>query len=137
MADLAQLGLNTLGLHTDAPMLAEPPDGPVMPYVRRYEPVVLSHYRKPTPDTYVDIFAASFETQCDDAAREVAAPYSRDPMLLGCCMADCPFLTDGDAEWSGGATWPRILLHIRPRFPATASDTEINAPAEASAIRMV
>jgi len=117
MADLERLGLNTLGIHTDAPMLTDPPAGPVMPYVRRYEPIVLSHYLKPTPETYVDIFAPAFETQCDTVAREMAAPYAADPMLLGYCMADCPIMTDGDAQWSGGTTWPRVLRNLGAGAP--------------------
>jgi len=117
MADLERLGLNTLGIHTDAPMLTDPPAGPVMPYVQHYEPIVLSHYRKPTPETYIDIFAPAFEKQCDTVAREMAAPYAADPMLLGYCMADCPIMTDGDAQWSGGTTWPRVLRNLGAGAP--------------------
>jgi len=102
---------------TDAPMLTDPPAGPIVPYVRRYEPIILSHYRKPTPDAYVDIFAPAFETQCDVAAREMAAPYAADPMVLGYCMADCPILTDSDAKWSGGTTWPRVLRNLGAEAP--------------------
>ncbi len=50
LADLRRLGLNTLGIHTDAPMLTEPPGKALFPYVKRYEPLVLSHYRKPTAE---------------------------------------------------------------------------------------
>jgi hypothetical protein len=117
MADLEHLGLNTLGIHTDSPMLNNPPAGPVMPYVRQYEPIVLSHYRKPTPASYVDIFAAAFAAQCDNAAREMAAPYAADPMMLGYCMADCPVMTDGDAQRSGGTTWPRVLRNLGAGAP--------------------
>ena len=117
LADCRRLGINTLGIHTDAAMLTDPPDGPIMPYVRRYEPVVLSHYLGPTPEAYVDIFAPGFEAQCDGAAREMAAPYADDPMLLGYCMADCPILTDGDARWSRGTTWPRVLRNLGAEAP--------------------
>jgi hypothetical protein len=117
MADLERLGLNTLGIHTNAPMLTEPPAGPIMPYVRRYEPIVLSHYLKPPPERYVDIFAPAFETQCATAARTMAAPYAADPMLLGYCMADCPILTDGDVESMGGTTWPRVLRNLGAGAP--------------------
>jgi hypothetical protein len=110
LSDMKRLGLNTLGIHTDAPMLTGPPAA--MPYVRRYEPIVLSHYRKLGPEVYVDIFASAFEAQCDAAAQKMAAPYANDPMLLGYCMADCPVLTDRDAQWYGGTTWPRILRNL-------------------------
>ncbi len=93
------------------------PTGALMPYVRRYEPIVLSHYRNPTPETYVDIFADSFVTQCDKAAQKMAAPYANDPMLLGYCMADCPILTDNDAQWHKGTTWPRILRNLGADAP--------------------
>jgi hypothetical protein len=123
VADLKRLGLNTLGIHTDARMLTDRPAGSIMPYVRRYEPIVLSHYRKPAPEAYVDIFAAAFESQCDTAAREMAAPYAADPMLLGYCMADCPILTDGDARWSGGTTWPRVLRNLGANAPGKQAYT--------------
>lgn len=70
-----------------------------------------------TPRAYVDIFAPAFETQCDTAARKMAAPYATGPMLLGYCMADCPILTDGDARWSGGTTWPRVLRNLAADAP--------------------
>ncbi len=117
VTDLQRLGLNTLGIHTDAPILCDPPDGPVIPYVRQYEPINLSHYRNPTPETYVDIFSTSFERQCDTAARRMAAPYATDPMIVGYCMADCPIVTDGDAKWKGGTTWTRVLRNLGPTAP--------------------
>lgn len=117
MSDMKRLGLNTLGIHTDAPMLTDTPAGALMPYVRRYEPIVLSHYRKPSPEVYVDIFAEKFVAQCDKAAKEMAAPYANDPMLLGYCMADCPILTDRDAQWHKGTTWPRILRNLGEDSP--------------------
>jgi hypothetical protein len=112
LSDMKHLGLNTLGIHTDERMLTNPPGGAIMPYVRRYEPIVFSHYRKPKPEAYVDIFSAAFERQCDVAARKMAAPYADDPMLLGYCMSDCPILTDNDVRWLGGSTWPRILRNL-------------------------
>ena len=44
LADLRRLGLNTLGVHTSAPMLTEPPGQASFPYVAVYEPLRLSHY---------------------------------------------------------------------------------------------
>lgn len=117
LADIERLGLNTLGIHTDAQILTDPPAGAYIPYVRRYEPIVFSHYLKPPPERYVDIFAPAFEKQCATAAQEMAAPYVEDPMLLGYCMADCPILTDGDVKSMGGTTWPRILRNLGARAP--------------------
>jgi len=104
--DMKRFGLNTFGVHTNAPSLTEPPLGPVMPYVRRYEPVILSHYKNPT---HIDIFELDFEKQCDDVAQKMAAPYVNDPMLLGYCMSDLPSMTDADAEIYNSTTWPREL----------------------------
>ncbi|MHC4231610.1 MAG: hypothetical protein ACYSO7_07410 [Planctomycetota bacterium] len=115
--DLKRLGLNTLGIHTDSAMLNDPPSGPILPYVRNYEPVILSHYLNPEPETYVDIFAPAFRIQCDAAARKTVAPYVNDPMLLGYSMADCPILTDGDVKSMGGTTWPRVLRNLGPNTP--------------------
>lgn len=106
ISDMKRFGLNTLGVHTDAPSLTEPPLGPVMPYVRRYEPIILSHYKNPK---HIDIFEPAFEKQCSDAAHKMAAPYVNDPMLLGYCMSDLPSMTDTDAEIYHSTTWPREL----------------------------
>lgn len=106
LADMEMLGLNTLGVHTNAPSLTEPPLGPVMPYVRRYEPIILSHYKNPK---HIDIFEPTFEKQCEDAAIKMAGPYMNDPMILGYCMSDLPSMTDADAEIYKSTTWPREL----------------------------
>ena len=45
--DLKRLGINTLGMHTDAPMLTDKPDGAIVPYLRSFKPIVLDHYRHP------------------------------------------------------------------------------------------
>ena len=116
-ADMKRLGLNTLGIHTDSEMPNNPPAGPILPYVRNYEPILLSHYLNPEPETYVDIFASAFKTQCDNAARKMAAPYADDPMLLGYCMADCPIMTDGEVKSMGGTTWPRVLRNLKANAP--------------------
>lgn len=117
LADLRRLGLNTLGIHTDAPMLTEPPGQALFPYVARYEPLVLSHYRKPSPETYADVFSPKYEAICEAAAREMAEPYANDPMILGYCMADVPAMTDNDAEWHKGTTWPRRLRNLGGNAP--------------------
>ena len=106
LGDMKTFGLNTFGVHTDAPSLTEAPLGPVMPYVRRYEPVILSHYRNPK---HIDIFEPEFEKQCEERAKEMAGPYVNDPMILGYCMSDLPSMTDIDAEMYNSTTWPREL----------------------------
>lgn len=106
LGDMKRFGLNTFGVHTDAPSLTEPPLGPVMPYVRRYEPLILSHYKNPK---HSDIFEPAFAKQCDEAAQRMAAPYVDDPMLLGYCMSDLPSMTDMDAKIYKSTTWPREL----------------------------
>ena len=117
LADLRRLGLNTLGIHTNAEMLTHPPGQARFPFVAPYEPLVLSHYLKPQPDAYADIFAPEFEALCERTARRVAAPYRDDPMVLGYCMADCPPLTDNEAEWNGSTTWPRRLRNLAADAP--------------------
>lgn len=117
-ADLERLGINTLGMHTDAPMLTDKPNGAVVPYLRSFKPIVLDHYRHPAPEAYVDIFAREFEEQCNRTARKEAGPYREDPMLLGYCMSDCPIFTDTDVRSMGGsATWPRILRNLGSDAP--------------------
>jgi len=116
LADCRRLGLNSLGIHTDERLLAAP-YGPVLPYVRRYEPLLLSHYRKPSPEAYADVFSSEYEANCKAAAREMAEPYANDPMILGYCMADVPAMTDRDAEWHKGTTWPRRLRNLGARAP--------------------
>ncbi len=117
LADLRRLGLNTLGIHTNATMLTHPPGKARFPFVAPYEPLALSHYLKPQPDAYADIFAPGFEARCERTARRVAAPYRNDPMVLGYCMADCPPLTDNEAEWNGSTTWPRRLRNLPAEAP--------------------
>jgi len=85
--------------------------------VARYEPLVLSHYRKPSPETYADVFAPEYEATCEAAAREMAEPYANDPMILGYCMADVPAMTDNDAEWHKSTTWPRRLRNLGADSP--------------------
>ncbi len=115
LADLRRLGLNTLGIHTSAPMLTHPPGHARFPFVAPYEPLKLSHYLKPGPEEYADVFAPEFEALCERTAAETAAPYRDDPMVLGYCMADCPPLTDSEAEWAGTTTWPRRLRNFGAR----------------------
>jgi hypothetical protein len=98
-------------------MLTEPPGKAKFPYVKRYEPLVLSHYRNPAPETYADVFSPDYEATCDVAAGKMAAPYADDPMILGYCMADVPAMTDNEAEYKKSTTWPRRLRNLGTRAP--------------------
>ncbi len=115
-ADCQRLGLNSLGMHTDERLL-NPPYGPFFPYIRTYEPVLVSFHRRPKPAAYVDVFAPAFVTQCDAAARKMAAPFADDPMLLGYCMADIPSFTDQETWWRKTTTWPRVLRNLGADAP--------------------
>ncbi len=117
LADLRRLGLNSLGIHTSAQALTHPPGQAAFPFVAPYEPLVLSHYRKPQPDAYVDIFSAEYDAICEQTAAKFAAPYRDDPMVLGYCMADCPPLTDNEAQRNGSTTWPRKLRNLAAAAP--------------------
>ncbi len=117
LADLRRLGLNTLGVHTSAPMLTEPPGQASFPYVAVYEPLRLSHYVNPPPEAYVDVFAPEYRAICESAASEMVEPYASDPMILGYCMADGPPMTDQEAEWKKGTTWPRRLRNLDADAP--------------------
>lgn len=111
-ADLDRLGINTLGWHTDALMLTDKPYEAVVPYLRSFKPIVLDHYRNPTVDAFMDVFAPEFEKLCDKTAKNVAAPYKDDPMLLGYCMSDCPIFTDNDIRFMGVTSWSRVLPNL-------------------------
>lgn len=117
-ADLKRLGINTLGMHTDAPTLTDKPSGAVVPYFRSYKPIVLDHYRNPKAEAFVDVFAPEFEKLCDEEAKKVAVPYADDPMLLGYCMSDGPIFTDDDIKSRRGSTsWSRILRNLGADAP--------------------
>lgn len=117
LADLHRLGLNSLGIHTNAHSLTHPPGQAAFPFVAPFEPLVLSHYRRPQPEAYADIFSTDYEKTCEQTAEEFAAPYRNDPMVLGYCMADCPPLTDNEAQQHGSTTWPRKLRNLGPQAP--------------------
>ena len=114
VADCRRLGLNTLGFHSEAPMLIDPPLGPVMPYIRQYEPVRFSFWRRPKPEAYVDVFSPGFEDRCDAAAHRLVRPYADDRMIVGYAMADVPILSDKESRWSKVTTWPRVLRNLGP-----------------------
>ena len=118
--DLARLGLNTLGIHSEPPVLIEPE--PIAPYVARFDPVDIPHWKTPGPEEFVDVFAPDFARRCEQVARELVEPRARDPFVVGFAMTDCPVMTDHDArgreETIYGAprpalpTWPRVLRNL-------------------------
>ena len=110
--DLKRLGINTLGIHTDAVMLTEPPGYACYPYVAEFTPLKLSHYLDPSPRTYMDVFSKEYANICEKTAKEMVAPYANDPMILGFCMSDCPLFTDGEAKRFKGTTFPRQIRNL-------------------------
>ena len=127
LSDLKRLGINTLGIHTDAPMLTEPPGQASFPYVAEYTPLKLSHYLNPTPETYTDIFSKDYADICEKTAKEMVAPYANDPMILGFCMSDCPLFTDGEAKWFKGTTFPRQIRNLGSESPGKQSYVDLMA----------
>jgi hypothetical protein len=117
LKDLKRLGINTLGIHTDAPMLTEPPGNARFPYVAEYTPLKLSHYLNPSPESYMDIFSQDYVDICEQTAKAMVAPYANDPMILGFCMSDCPLFTDGEAKWYNGTTFPRQIRNLGSHSP--------------------
>lgn len=123
--DLNRLGINTLGMHTNAQMLTDFPFTPKVPYLRSYKPLVLDHYRHPKSEVYIDIFDTSFEELCNESAEKITTTYVNDPMLLGYCMADCPIFTDEDvSEMGATTTWPRLLRNLGSLAPGKQAYVE-------------
>jgi hypothetical protein len=114
-----KLGITALGVHNDATHLTNPPQGAILPYIRRYQPVVLSHYTYPKAANYHDVFAPQFVAHCDMVAKQQALPYKDDPMLIGYSMADAPLLTDAAVRHrpEGATTWPRVLRNLGSEAP--------------------
>ena len=114
-----KLGITALGIHNDAATLTNKPQRAILPYVRRYQPVVLSHYTYPKAAHYHDVFAPQFIAHCDAVAEQQALPYKDDPMLIGYSMADAPLLTDTAVRNrpQGATTWPRVLRNLAEHAP--------------------
>ncbi|MDE0865274.1 MAG: hypothetical protein OSA98_15900 [Rubripirellula sp.] len=114
-----KLGITALGVNNDAATLTNPPRGAILPYVRRFLPLVLSHYTFPKAEQYHDVFAPEFVTHCEQVAREQAAPYKNDPMLIGYIMSDAARLTDLSVRGrpSGATTFPRVLRNLGSDAP--------------------
>ena len=126
-SDLKRLGLNTIGIHTNAPCSGGHVDD-VVAYVARYDPVDIPHYKEDTgPGKFFDVFSNRFDAICDRRAREMVEPRANDPRVLGYSMTDCPVFTDLDAAERGmtiyGAprtelpTWPRVLRNLGAEAP--------------------
>ena len=58
--ELNILGINSLGIHTDAPMLTSPVGHSIRPYVAQYLPLKLCHYLNPENESFYDIFSDGF-----------------------------------------------------------------------------
>lgn len=126
-SDLTHLGLNTIGIHTNAPSTGELIDS-VVAYVARYDPVDIAHYKDDIgPERFPDVFSEAFDAICDRCARAMVKPRADDPLVLGFSMTDCPVFTDLDAAERGmtiyGAprselpTWPRVLRNMGAETP--------------------
>jgi hypothetical protein len=125
--DLNHLGLNTIGIHTNAPPTGDVVPG-IAPYVARYNPVQIPHFKDDTgPEKFHDVFSEDFDRHCDQRARELVKPRANDPLVLGFSMTDCPLFTDQDSAERGmtiyGAprkempTWPRVLRNLGAEAP--------------------
>jgi hypothetical protein len=125
--DLNHLGLNTIGIHTNAPPTGDVVDG-VAPYVARFNPVDIPHFKEDTgPEKFPDVFSEEFDRLCDQRARDLVKPRANDPLVLGFSMTDCPLFTDLDSAERGmtiyGApraempTWPRVLRNLGAEAP--------------------
>ncbi len=121
------LGFNALGIHNDIKYLTDSKQGAILPYIRRYEPVVLSHWTYPKADRYHDVFAPEFIVHCDSIARKQAYPFKDDPMLIGYSMSDAPVLTDLAVKNRppGATTWPRVLRNLAANSPGKQAYVEM------------
>ncbi|MBT7299853.1 MAG: hypothetical protein HN849_10085 [Victivallales bacterium] len=126
-SDLQHLGLNSLGIHTNAPRTGDSVTD-IAPYVARFAPVDIPHYKHDTgPEKFPDIFSDEFDAHCDQCALEMVKPRAEDPLVLGYSMTDCPIITDLDAAERGMtiygaprgemATWPRVLRNLGADAP--------------------
>lgn len=125
LKDLKFLGINTLGVHTDASMLTEPPGQSAFPYVATYTPLKLSHYLPPSNEVYMDVFSDEYKDLCDAVAKETVAPYANDPMIVGFCMSDCPVFSDDEAQWYNITTFPRQIRNLGKKSPGKKAYVEL------------
>ena len=122
-ADLAALGMNTLGVHSSLRHLSFG----FVPYIHTARFVDICHDMTPAESDFRDVFSSGFESHCDRVARAEVLPRKNDPWLIGYFMTDCPILTDVDAAprqnsgygavREGVATWPRVLRNLDGSSP--------------------
>ncbi len=114
-------GFNTVGVHSSLKVVNTPE--PVVPYMQPISFVDIPHWRTEIPDSnFLDVFSPTFETRCDQLAKEIAFPIKDDPFLLGYAMTDCALFTEEDCrerpDVIGGARrpsrigWPRRLRNL-------------------------
>ncbi len=113
---LPELGFNSIGVHSDLPVLNRP--RPFIPYVGRFVIIDIPHWKTPSEQDFPDVFSKSFEDHAVRVARRDVAPLRDDPMLLGYAMTDCPIFTDWDAKERGDTLYgaPRRSLPTFPRL---------------------
>jgi len=85
---IPELGFNSVGVHTDLRLINRP--RPFIPYVARFEPIDIPHWKAPGPSEFPDVFSESFREHALRLARREVAPLRDDPMVLGYAMTDCP-----------------------------------------------
>ena len=115
--ELNILGINSLGIHTDAPMLTSPVGHSIRPYVAQYLPLKLCHYLNPENESFYDIFSDGFSKICENEAKNQVTPLANDPMIIGFCMSDCPIFTDEEATFYKTTTWPRQIRNLGGESP--------------------
>ena len=114
-------GFNTAGVHTSLRVLNTPK--PELPYMQPIHFVDIPHWKKEIPDeNFKDIFSDGFAAECDQMAKEIAAPKKDDPYLFAYAMTDCPLFTEEDLrerpDTIGGGRrksrigWPRRLRNL-------------------------
>ncbi len=116
--DLALLGLNTLGCHTDHRWY----DRSFVPYVKQVRFVEICHYMTPGKEMFHDVFSDAYVAHCKVVADREVKPVADDPNVIGYSMTDCPIFTELDAapriNNAYGAhrqalpTWPNVLRNL-------------------------
>lgn len=116
--DLALLGMNTLGCHTDHKWYRER----FVPYVKQVRFVHICHYMTYGREELPDVFEPAYRDYCREVVEREVKPCKDDPWLLGYSMTDCPVFTELEAaprinNIYGGhrdalPTWPNVLRNL-------------------------